>query len=130
MSARLNHTIVWCRDQRKSATFLTEILGLPPPRRFMSFLVVDLANDVSVDYYEEKVDPIALQHLAFLLDEEEFDGALARVRERTGEIWADPAKQQPGRINHRFGGRGVYFDDPDGHLLEIMTKPYGDPGSE
>lgn len=130
MSARLNHTIVWCRDQRKSATFLTEILGLPPPRRFMSFLVVDLANDVSVDYYEEKVDPIALQHLAFLLDEEEFDGALARVRERTGEIWADPAKQQPGRINHHFGGRGVYFDDPDGHLLEIMTKPYGDPGSE
>ena len=59
--------------------------------------------------------------------EEEFDGALARVRERTQEIWADPAKQQPGRINHHFGGRGVYFDDPDGHLFELITKPYGDP---
>ena len=97
MPARLNHTIVWCRDKKKSARFLTEVLGLPPPRRFMHFLVVDLANDVSVDYYEEKDEPIALQHLAFLVGEDEFDLALARVRERTEEIWADPAKQQPGR---------------------------------
>lgn len=129
MAARLNHTIVWCRDQKKSAHFLTEILGLPPPRRFMHFLVVDLENDVSVDYYEEKEDPIALQHLAFLVREEEFDAALARVREHTKEIWADPAKREPGRINHHFGGRGVYFQDPSGHLLEIITKPYGNwPG--
>jgi len=125
MAARLNHTIVWCRDQQKSARFLSEILGLPPPRRFAHFLVVDLANDVSVDYYEEKDDPIALQHLAFLVDESEFDAALARVRERTKEIWADPAKREPGRINRHFGGRGVYFDDPDGHLFEIITTPYG-----
>jgi catechol 2,3-dioxygenase-like lactoylglutathione lyase family enzyme len=127
MAARLNHTIVWCRDQQKSARFLTEILGLPPPRRVMHFLVVDLENDVSVDYYEEKDDPIALQHLAFLVREGEFDGALARIRERTNDIWADPAKREPGRINHHFGGRGVYFDDPDGHLLEIITTPYGTP---
>jgi len=127
MAARLNHTIVWCTDQQKSANFLTEVLGLPPPRRFMGFLVVDLANDVSVDYLPAESEPIALQHLAFLIDEEEFDGALARVRERTKQIWADPAKKQPGRINRHFGGRGVYFDDPDGHLFELITKPYGDP---
>ena len=127
MAARLNHTIVWCRDQERSATFLTEILGLPPPRRFMGFLVVDLENDVSVDYMAAESEPIALQHLAFLVGEEEFDGALARVRERTIEIWADPAKKQPGRINRHFGGRGVYFDDPNGHLFEIITTPYGDP---
>ena len=127
MPARLNHTIVWCRDKKKSARFLTEVLGLPPPRRFMHFLVVDLANDVSVDYYEEKDESIALQHLAFLVGEDEFDAALARVRKRTKEIWADPAKAEPGRINHHFGGRGVYFDDPDGHLFEIITTPYGDP---
>ena len=126
MAARLNHTIVWCSDQEKSARFLTEILGLPPPRRFMGFLVVDLANDVSVDYLPAESEPIALQHLAFLVSEEEFDGALARVRERTKQIWADPAKRQPGKINRHFGGRGVYFDDPDGHLFEIITKPYGD----
>jgi catechol 2,3-dioxygenase-like lactoylglutathione lyase family enzyme len=128
MAARLNHTIVWCHDQERSATFLTEILGLPPPRRFLGFLVVDLANEVSVDYLPaESAEPIALQHLAFLIGEEEFDGALARVRERTTEIWADPAKRQPGRINHHFGGRGVYFEDPNGHLFEIITTPYGDP---
>jgi catechol 2,3-dioxygenase-like lactoylglutathione lyase family enzyme len=127
MAARLNHTIVWCHDQEESAAFLAEILGLPPPRRFMGFLVVDLANDVSVDYMAAESEPIALQHLAFLVDEGEFDGALARVRERTPQIWADPAKRQPGRINHHFGGRGVYFDDPNGHLFEIITTPYGDP---
>jgi catechol 2,3-dioxygenase-like lactoylglutathione lyase family enzyme len=127
MPAQLNHTIVWCRDKKKSAHFLTEVLGLPRPRAFAHFLVVDLANDVSVDYYEEKNDPIALQHLAFLVGEDEFDGALERIRQRTTDIWADPAKTQPGRINHHFGGRGVYFEDPDGHLLEIITKPYGDP---
>jgi len=129
MAARLNHTIVWCSDQEKSARFLTEILGLPPPRRFMGFLVVDLANDVSVDYMSAESEPIALQHLAFLVSEEEFDGALARVRERTKQIWADPAKKHAGRINRHFGGRGVYFDDPDGHLFEIITTPYGDPAS-
>lgn len=126
--AKLNHTIVWCQDQEKSAKFLSEILGLPPPRRFLGFLVVDLANEVSVDYLPaEAGEPIALQHLAFLVSEEEFDGALARVRERTTEIWADPAKRQPGRINRHFGGRGVYFEDPNGHLFEIITTPYGDP---
>ena len=129
MAAKLNHTIVWCRDQVESATFLTEILGLPPPRRFMGFLVVDLANDVSVDYMAAESEPIALQHLAFLVGEEEFDGALARVREHTSEIWADPAKKLPGRINRHFGGRGVYFDDPNGHLFEIITTPYGDPAT-
>jgi catechol 2,3-dioxygenase-like lactoylglutathione lyase family enzyme len=128
MAAKLNHTIVWCQDQEKSAKFLSEILGLPPPRRFLGFLVVDLANEVSVDYLPaEAGEPIALQHLAFLVSEEEFDGALERVRERTTEIWADPAKRQPGRINRHFGGRGVYFEDPNGHLFEIITTPYGDP---
>jgi len=127
MAAKLNHTIVWCHDQEKSAKFLSEILGLPPPRRFLGFLVVDLANEVSVDYLPAESEPVALQHLAFLVSEEEFDGALARVRERTSEIWADPAKGQPGRINRHFGGRGFYFEDPNGHLFEIITTPYGDP---
>lgn len=124
MSAQLNHTIVWCRDQVKSAGFLAQVLGLPEPRRFLHFLVVDLANAVSLDYYETS-DPIALQHFAFLVGEDEFDAILGRIRERVPEIWADPARTRPGEINHHFGGRGVYFEDPDGHLLEIITRPYG-----
>ncbi len=121
----MNHTIVWCRDQQKSAGFLTQVLGLPAPRRFMHFLVVDLANGVSLDYYQ-KDEPVALQHYAFLVSEAEFDAAYGRLRAQGQEVWADPARTQPGVINHHFGGRGVYFQDPDGHLLEIITRPYGD----
>jgi catechol 2,3-dioxygenase-like lactoylglutathione lyase family enzyme len=124
MSAQLNHSIVWCRDQVKSAGFLAQVLGLPAPRRFLHFLVVDLANAVSLDYYET-TDPIALQHFAFLVGEDEFDAVLSRIRERVPEIWADPARTKPGEINRHYGGRGVYFEDPDGHLLEIITRPYG-----
>ena len=122
--AQLNHTIVWCRDQAKSARFLTEVLGLPEPRRFLHFLVVELANGVSLDYFQT-TEHVALQHFAFLVGEDEFDAVLARVRERVPQIWADPARTKPGEINHHDGGRGVYFHDPDGHLLEVITRPYG-----
>jgi catechol 2,3-dioxygenase-like lactoylglutathione lyase family enzyme len=124
MSVQLNHTIVWCRDQNKSANFVAQVLGLPPPRRFMHFLIVDLSNQVSLDYFET-TEHVALQHLAFLVGDDEFEPVLARIRERVPQIWADPARTLPGEINHHFGGRGVYFQDPDGHLLEVITRPYG-----
>jgi catechol 2,3-dioxygenase-like lactoylglutathione lyase family enzyme len=124
MSVQLNHTVVWCRDKQKSATFLHEILGLPAPTTFGHFLVVTLSNGVSLDFYEID-EEIRLQHYAFLMSEHEFDEIFGRIRERGLDHWADPAKQQPGTINHHFGGRGVYFEDPDGHFLEIITRPYG-----
>jgi catechol 2,3-dioxygenase-like lactoylglutathione lyase family enzyme len=124
MSAQLNHTIAWCRDQTKSANFLANILGLPEPRRFFHFLVVDLENDVSIDYFETTGE-VALQHFAFLVSEEEFDASFNRIRDLGLEFWADPARKQSGKINNHDGGRGVYFKDPDGHLLEIITRPYG-----
>jgi catechol 2,3-dioxygenase-like lactoylglutathione lyase family enzyme len=122
--AELNHTIVWCSDKRSSADFLTGILGLPPARTFFHFLIVDLKNDVSLDYYQ-KEGPVALQHYAFLVSDEEFDAALERIQSQGLTHWADPARSKPGEINHHFGGRGVYFADPDGHLLELITRPYG-----
>jgi len=124
MTVELNHTIVWCRDKNISANFLADTLGLPPPTPFMHFLVVTASNNVSLDFYE-KDGKIALQHYAFLISEAEFDEVFARLRTRGDKYWADPAKQQAGQINHHFGGRGVYFDDPDGHLLEVITQPYG-----
>ena len=124
MSAQLNHTIAWCTDKAKSAGFLAHILGLPEPRRFFHFLVVDLANDVSIDYFET-TEHVALQHFAFLVTEPEFDSAFGRIQELQLEYWADPARTKAGEINHHDGGRGVYFKDPDGHLLEIITRPYG-----
>jgi len=120
----LNHTIVWSKDKRGSAEFTAEILGLPPPRKFFHFEIVDLANDVSLDFLEAE-EHLTVQHYAFLVSDAEFDAGLERVKARGLAFWADPARKQAGEINHHFGGRGFYFENPDGHLLELITKPYG-----
>jgi catechol 2,3-dioxygenase-like lactoylglutathione lyase family enzyme len=124
MTVQLNHTIVWCRDQQVSATFLSEMLGLAQPLRFGPFLVVESDNGVSLDYHEHDGE-IASQHYAFLIGEDDFDAVFARIVERKLEHWADPGRSRRGQINHNDGGRGVYFTDPDGHLLEVITRPYG-----
>jgi catechol 2,3-dioxygenase-like lactoylglutathione lyase family enzyme len=126
MSVRFNHTIVHSRDQARSAAFLAEILGLPAPRTFGHFAVVDLDHDVSLDFIDVgEGNEIVTQHYAFLVDEAEFDPIFERIRARGLDYWADPFKQKAGEINRHDGGRGVYFSDPDAHLLEIITRPYG-----
>lgn len=124
MSVQLNHTIVSCRDQQRSASFLTEILGLPDATRYGRFLVVGTHNGVSLDYAETDRE-ITGQHYAFLIGEDEFDAILGRITARSVQHWADPGRSRPGEINHNDGGRGVYFADPDGHLMEVITRPYG-----
>ena len=124
MTVQLNHTIVSCRDQERSAAFLSGILGLPPATRFGRFLVVQADNGVSLDF-AETTGPITSQHYAFLVGEQEFDAAFDRLRDRDLPYWADPGQTQLQAINRRDGGRGLYFADPDGHLLEIITRPYG-----
>lgn len=124
MSVQLNHTIVWCRDQRRSATFLAELFGRPAPVRFGPFLIVEVDNGVSLDYHDVDGE-VAGQHYAFLVGEDDFDAIFARIQSAGLDYWADPGRSQPGRVNHADGGRGVYFADPDGHLLEIITRPYG-----
>ncbi len=124
MPAQLNHTIVWCRDKKRSSAFLARILGCSPPMVFYNFMVVPLANNVSLDFLEKDGD-IASQHYAFLIEESEFDATFARIRDEGIRYWADPAQSRAGEINHNDGGRGVYFEDLDGHLLEVITRPYG-----
>ena len=124
MSIQLNHTIVRCNNKQLSASFLTHILGLPEPKRFGPFLVVALSNGVSLDF-KEKEGPITSQHYAFLIGEDEFDHVFDRIRVCGIEYWADPGKEHPETINHGDGGRGMYFEDPNGHLLEVLTRPYG-----
>jgi catechol 2,3-dioxygenase-like lactoylglutathione lyase family enzyme len=127
MSVQFNHTIVWCRDKQRSAKFLAEILGRPQPSSFSHFLVVELDNGASLDFMQ--VDgPPAFQHYAFLTGEDDLDAIFGRIRDRGLEYWADPGRTQPGEINRHDGGRGVYFQDPDGNLLEILTRPYGSGG--
>ncbi len=124
MSVRFNHTIVWCRDQQRSATFLADILGLAAPTRFGPFLVVTLDDGASLDFDQVEGD-VAFQHYAFLIDEDDFDSIFGRIRQRGLQYWADPGKRRAGEINQSDGGRGFYFDSPDGHLLEVLTRPYG-----
>lgn len=123
MGVQLNHTIVWCSDKQKSARFLVDILGLPSPIEFGQMLVVQLENGVSLDFFESD-SAISMQHYAFLISEYEFDRVFARIRDRGLQYWADPGKQHAGETYLHNGGRGMYFDDPDGHFLEVMTRPY------
>jgi catechol 2,3-dioxygenase-like lactoylglutathione lyase family enzyme len=124
MSVELNHTIVWCRDKLRSSAFLANMLGRAAPVSFMHFMVVTLDNGVSLDFME-KDGEVALQHYAFLVGEEDFAAVLSRIRAAGLDHWADPGRTRPGEINTHDGGRGVYFPDPDGHLLELITRPYG-----
>ena len=125
MAIELNHTIVHARDKEESANFISEILGLPAPRPFGSyFLTVQTSNRVTLDFISTD-EEIQIQHYAFLVSEKEFDEIFGRIKARCLSYWADPAAKQPGQINHHDGGRGVYWKDPAGHFLEIITRPYG-----
>ena len=128
MAVQLNHTIVHALDADASARFLAELLGLPPPRRFGPFIVVELANGVSLDFLGGAAHELIVEHYAFLVEEPEFDAIFARIRERGLPYWADPHKRQASQINTHDGGRGVYWNDPNGHMLEIITRPYGSGG--
>lgn len=124
MSVRLNHTIVRTRDKQEGARFLAELLGTGAPTSFGPFLVVQVDNDVSLDFFES-TETIQPQHYAFLVSDAEFDAIFGRIRERDLPYWADPAKRRPQETNTNDGGRGVYWESPDGHFLEIITVPYG-----
>lgn len=124
MAVELNHTIVHVGDSARAAAELAELLGLPAPAPFGPFQVLELANGVSLDFMDDD-GRIAPQHYAFLISEAEFDAIFGRIREQGLAFWADPTRKRPGEINHGDGGRGVYFEGPDGHFLEIITRPYG-----
>lgn len=124
MSIELNHTFVFARDKAASAGFLANILGRPAPTPFGPFLTVKMDNGVTLDFLDDDRE-IVPTHYAFLVSEEEFDEIFARIRGRGLPYWADPMHRQPDAINRHDGGRGLYFDDPDGHRMEIITRPYG-----
>lgn len=123
-TVHLNHTVVYAKDRRLSADFLATILGLTVDAPFGPFLPVDLGNGVTLDYYEQRDEPVQSQHYAFLVPDDAFDGMIARLEAAGVTYYADPSHTEPGRINRLFGGRGAYFDDPSGHNMEIMTRPY------
>lgn len=127
MPIQLNHTIVKARDPRASAELLAELLGRGAPVRYGPFLGVEVDNGVTLDFMQVDGE-VDSQHYAFLVSESEFDEIFGRIRAHGITYWADPGKHRPGEINHGDGGRGFYWNDPDGHFLEILTRPYGSGG--
>ncbi|AZQ37031.1 VOC family protein [Streptomyces cyaneochromogenes] len=127
MTVRLNHTIVAAHDKKASARFLADILGLEVSPQYGPFIPVEIPNGVTLDYLESP-GAITPQHYAFLVSEDDFDTIFDRIRKAGLPYWADPFHSRPGEINRNDGGRGTYFDDPNGHNLEILTRPYGSGG--
>ena len=125
MTIKLNHTIVHSKDPRAAADFFAGLFGLPAPKPFGPFLDVEVGNEVTLAFLDADGMEIQMQHYAFLVSDKEFDQIFGRIKARSLDYWADPGQKEKGRINRHFGGRGVYFEDLSGHLLEIITKPYG-----
>ena len=125
MSVELNHIIIPARDKRASAEFLAGLLGVEAGPQWGPFIPVRVANGVTLDYQDFSEDFLS-HHCAFLVTEPEFDAIFSRIEEARLTYYADPARRQPGEINRLYGGRGVYFEDPDGHVMEVITQPYGD----
>ncbi|WP_242572929.1 VOC family protein [Streptomyces sp. NP-1717] len=120
----MNHTIVHARDNRASAEFLANILDLEIGTEWGPFIPVDTANGVTLDFATVDEKSIAPQHYAFLVPEDDFDGIFGRIKGAGVDFFGDPLGGLPGRINYNHGGRGVYFLDPSGHYLEVITQPY------
>jgi catechol 2,3-dioxygenase-like lactoylglutathione lyase family enzyme len=120
----LNHIIIPAKDKQASAQFLADILGVKVEAPWGHFVPVRTSNGVTLDFVDSK--DVRTQHYAFLVDDAEFDSGFAKLKDQGIAYFSHPDKSGPGEINRYWGGRGVYFEDPNGHLLELITKPYGD----
>ena len=123
MPATFDHTIIAAKDRQESARFFRELLEVPEAPSWGPFTNIQLADGVLLQFAEPPVE-IQMQHYAFLLDDDHFDRAYRRLCDGGVEHWADPQMRMPGEINHEHGGRGVYFLDPAGHGIELITRPY------
>jgi extradiol dioxygenase family protein len=124
MAVEFNHTIVKVRDKHEAASFFADVLGLAPATAYGPFLELKMSNGVSLDFADTEGDAVPT-HFAFLVSEADFDDILGRIQDRGIDYWADPFKREPNSFNTEDGGRGLYWEDPNGHYLEMITRPYG-----
>jgi catechol 2,3-dioxygenase-like lactoylglutathione lyase family enzyme len=124
ITVTFNHTIIAAKNRNESAKFFRELLEVPEASSWGVFTNIQLDEGVLLQFAEPPVKEIQMQHYAFLLDDDLFDRAYARIQEWGVEHWADPQGKRPGQINTEHGGRGVYFMDPAGHGIELITRPY------
>jgi catechol 2,3-dioxygenase-like lactoylglutathione lyase family enzyme len=127
MSIQLDHTVVVARDARASAEFLAHVLGLEVGAPVGPFIPVVLANGVTLDFYSapDPDDGARFAHLAFLVSDDEFDAAHARLEADGVTYYDGPHLNRPGAVNRHDGGKGLYFLDPAGTTMELITVPYG-----
>lgn len=124
----LNHHIVASTDSEGSARFYSELLGLEPGHRLGWFVTLQVSEDTSL-FFSDSAPGFDRQHYAFLVTESEFDEIFAKLRDRDIPYWSDPSHRDPDHINYWDDGRGVYFDDLEGHHLEVITRRYGSGGT-
>ncbi|MBT3703320.1 MAG: VOC family protein [Alphaproteobacteria bacterium] len=128
MAMELNHTIINAADQQKSAQFYCDIFGLEYQSVFDGhFLAVKINDRLAFDFEKTSAAKISSQHYAFKVSEQEFDEIFDRIKARNLPYNSSP--DYAGfdmKVNHHNGGRGVYFRDLDGHVLEILTTDYDD----
>lgn len=123
MTITFNHTIIAAKDREESARFYRRLFEVPPAPSWGVFTNIQLSDGVLLQFAEPPVE-IQMQHYAFLVDDDLFDRAYQRILDDGIEHWADPHGKRPGETNTEHGGRGVYFMDPAGHGLEMITRPY------
>lgn len=120
MAITLNHTIVPARNKEASAEFFARIFGVPYEGIiFGHFAVVRVNDTLTLDFADR--ESVESHHYAFHVSDEEFDGIFARVKDAGITYGSEPGKWDDMQLNHRRGGRGFYFRDPNGHSLELLT---------
>jgi len=121
MTITLNHTIVPSHDKIASATFFAKLFGLSFEAQAVGYFAPVRVNDTLTLDFDDDVERFDSHHYAFKVSEPEFDAIFARIQAETIPYGSEPHAREDERINHRAGGRGVYFCDPNGHLLELLT---------
>ena len=120
MAITLNHTIVPAHDKEASARFFAQIFGLTYEGAMSHFAPVQINHELTLDF--DDADSFETHHYAFHVSDEEFDAIFKRVQEADIPWGSDPWSRENRQLNSRKGGRGVYFCDPTGHVLELLTR--------
>jgi catechol 2,3-dioxygenase-like lactoylglutathione lyase family enzyme len=121
MAIVLDHIIVPAKDKRVSAGFFADVFGLKVKPGQGYFAQVQVNDSLTFDFDDQP--EIRSQHYAFHMSEEEFEAIFGRVKGKGLTYGSSPGNPTDGQMYTRRGGRGFYFEDPDGHLLEVMTVP-------
>ncbi len=120
MPITLNHTIVPARDKVASAEFFVRIFSLTYEGTMGHFAPVKVNDTLTLDF--DNSDQFQSHHYAFHVSDEEFDAIFNRIKAEDLRYGSGPFESENMQINNRRGGRGVYFKDPDGHMLELLTR--------